>query len=81
MNAIKHAFPNGQSGEIQIDFHRDNDEYSLTVQDNGVGLPEDLNLENSESLGMQLIYSLVTQLDGRIEVSSVNGTRFDITFK
>jgi len=80
-NAIKHAFPNGQSGEIQIDFHRDNDEYSLTVQDNGVGLPEDLNLENSESLGMQLIYSLVTQLDGRIEVSSVNGARFDITFK
>ena len=66
---------------FQIDFHRDNDEYSLTVQDNGVGLPEDLNLENSESLGMQLIYSLVTQLDGRIEVSSVNGARFDITFK
>ncbi len=79
-NAIKHAFPNGQSGEIQIDFHKNNDEYNLTVQDNGVGLPEDLSLENSESLGMRLIYALVLQLDAKIKVSSENGTLFHITF-
>lgn len=80
-NAIKHAFPKGTMGEIKIDFHKKNKEYILTVQDNGVGLPRDLDLEKTESLGIQLINSLISQLDGKLDVTSNNGTRFKITFE
>jgi len=79
-NAIKHAFPQGRLGEINIDFHKKNNEYILTVQDNGIGLPRNLDLEKTESLGMRLINSLVSQLDGKLEVTSNNGTKFKITF-
>jgi len=79
-NAIKHAFPQGRLGEINIDFHKKNNEYILTVQDNGIGLPRDLDLEKTESLGMRLINSLVSQLDGKLEVTSNNGTKFKIIF-
>jgi len=79
-NAIKHAFPNGRLGEISIDFHKKNDKYILTLQDNGIGLPEDLNLEKTKSLGLRLINSLVSQLNGKLEVTSINGTSFKITF-
>ena len=79
-NAIKHAFPNGRLGEISIDFHKKNDKYILTLQDNGIGLPDDLNLEKTKSLGLRLINSLVSQLNGKLEVTLNNGTSFKITF-
>jgi two-component sensor histidine kinase len=50
------------------------------VQDNGIGLPRNLDLEKTESLGMRLINSLVSQLDGKLEVTSNNGTKFKIIF-
>jgi two-component sensor histidine kinase len=64
---------------------RKNEEYKsanfiLTVSDNGVGIPENLDFENLDSLGFQLIFSLVEQLDGKIELKGNNGTEFIITF-
>jgi len=53
----------------------------LTVSDNGVGLPENLDFENLDSLGIQLIFSLVEQLDGELELKRNNGTEFIVTFK
>jgi two-component sensor histidine kinase len=53
----------------------------LEVIDNGVGIPESFELDKSDSLGMQLIDTLVKQLDGIIEVKSLNGTRFIIEFR
>lgn len=80
-NAIKHAFPEGSTGEISVDFLKENEEYILIVQDNGVGLPKDLNLKKTETLGMQLINSLTYQLEGNLEITSRNGTKLKITFK
>ena len=54
--------------------------FILTVSDNGVGIPENLDFENLDSLGFQLIFSLVEQLDGEIELKRNNGTEFIITF-
>ena len=54
--------------------------FSLTVSDNGKGIPEDLELENVESLGLQLVSTLVDQLDGEIELKRSQGTEFRITF-
>ena len=51
-----------------------------TVSDNGIGIPEDLDFENLDSLGFQLIFSLVKQLDGEIELKRNNGTEFTIKF-
>jgi two-component system, sensor histidine kinase PdtaS len=54
--------------------------FILTVSDNGAGIPENLDFENIDSLGFQLIFSLVEQLDGEIELKRNNGTEFTITF-
>lgn len=76
-NSLKHAFQ-GKPGEISIDLHSiDDNQYMLTVADNGTGLPEGFDF-NTETLGLQLVNGLVKQLDGTIELDSINGTRFKI---
>jgi len=86
-NSLKYAFTENQEGEIRIQLCRKekNDEmhnvlFSLTVSDNGKGIPEDLELENSESLGLRLVVILVDQLNGQIELKQELGTEFKITF-
>jgi two-component sensor histidine kinase len=80
-NAIKHAFPTGQPGGVLIRFTADpNDRYTLTVQDNGIGLPADLELDRSPSLGLRLVCALTNKLRGTIELERHHGTCFRITF-
>jgi len=83
-NSLKHAFPNYRKGAIEVSLGVNKGEgydYSLIVGDNGIGLPDGLNLENSATLGMLLVHSLVKQLNGVIDLYRKNGTRFDIKFK
>jgi PAS domain S-box-containing protein len=54
--------------------------FILTVSDNGMGIPENLDIEDLESLGLQLVASLVEQLDGKHELKWKNGTEFNMTF-
>jgi PAS domain S-box-containing protein len=86
-NSIKHAFT-GKEGEIRIQFCREEKDneidkslFSLTISDNGKGIPENVELESVESLGLQLVNILVDQLDGKIELNRTHGTEFRITFK
>lgn len=90
-NSLKHAFPGRDRGEIQIELHREENgenrkegnkstSFILTVSDNGVGIPEDLNIEDLDSLGFQLITTLVDQLDGELELKRNDGTEFAIKF-
>jgi PAS domain S-box-containing protein len=89
-NSLKYAFPDKNGGEIQIKLHRQengecksddcNPAYVLTVSDNGIGIPEDLDIENLDSLGLQLVTTLVDQLDGELEMKRNNGTEFIIRF-
>ena len=53
----------------------------LRVKDNGIGLPEDFAYEQSNSLGIQLVYSLVEQLDAELEIKGKKGTEFIIRFE
>lgn len=53
----------------------------LTIADNGIGVPEDFDIENIETLGLQLVNSLTDQIDGDMELDRINGTEFKITFK
>jgi PAS domain S-box-containing protein len=80
-NSLKHAFPNNRDGEIYIDLHSINDhQYKLVIADDGVGLPKDFDFENAQTLGLQLVNGLVSQLDGTLKIDGVNGTKFEIIF-
>lgn len=86
-NSLKHAFPtslertDGGHNVIIIKFYSDEDSgYTLIVQDNGVGLPKNFSLEDSETLGLQLVTTLVKQLKGSLDFQSNNGTEFKIVF-
>jgi two-component sensor histidine kinase len=90
-NSLKHAFTGIDKGEIRIKLRREgNGEYkvegrkrtnfTLTVSDNGIGIPEDIDIKNLDTLGVQLVTSLVDQLDGEFELKRHNGTEFTIKF-
>ena len=71
----------GNKGEIWIELCRNLDhQFVLIVSDNGVGFPKNLDFQNTESLGLQLVNTLAAQLRGRVELSSNGGTEFKITF-
>ena len=82
-NAMKHAFPDGRDGEIRVAFRSGQDQQlTLSVADNGVGMPVDLDVDTSETLGLQLISVLTGQLSGTAELQSSRekGTEVSVTF-
>lgn len=80
-NSMKHAFPDKMEGKIEVDFKHKGSNFLLSVSDNGVGLPEDVDFKNTESLGLQLVNSLVNQIDGEINLNKEKGTEFTIIFR
>jgi len=80
-NALKHAFPGNGYGRIHV--HLTNLEdggRELTIRDDGVGLPDELDVEQGETLGLRLVRALVQQINGRIAVERrAPGAKFTIT--
>lgn len=80
-NSLKHAFPDGRKGELYVKMkYGDRGKCRICVGDNGVGLPDNFDLSNTETLGMRLISDLVNQVDGTIKMDKKNGVMFEITF-
>jgi PAS domain S-box-containing protein len=80
-NALKYAFKGRNRGVLTVEMARvPEHRYTLTVQDDGIGFPPDLDLSKAETLGLKLIWVLSHQLDGDVRVESDQGTRFVITF-
>ncbi len=79
-NAYKYSFPGKESGKILIELKKADGKVNLLIKDNGIGLPDDFEIEKSESLGMQLILALTNQLDGELKLSHEKGTSFAISF-
>jgi PAS domain S-box-containing protein len=79
-NAIKHAFPEGRDGRISIEGSRTAGTMHLSVSDDGVGYPEDVDFSGGETLGVMLIRGLTDQLDGTIALDRTGGSRVMITF-
>ena len=82
-NALKYAFPEDREGEIRVALgSTKEDEFKLTVSDNGAGMPEQIDFRNTESLGLHLVTILAEdQLLGKIELNRVGGTNYYIKFK
>jgi two-component sensor histidine kinase/HAMP domain-containing protein len=85
-NSLKYAFPNyeeeNKEGLIKIDFNQNgNKELILAVSDNGIGIPENIEEKKKNSLGLQLIETLVAQLEGTLEIDLSSGAAFTIKFK
>jgi PAS domain S-box-containing protein len=80
-NSLKHAFPDNKKGEVCIRLLTNKQKKTkLTVSDNGIGLPKNVNLLEPETLGLQLVSDLVNQIVGTIKVTRANGTAFHIAF-
>ncbi|MCP4677422.1 MAG: PAS domain S-box protein [Deltaproteobacteria bacterium] len=82
-NALKYAFPEEREGKIRVALNSINEnEILLEVSDNGVGIPEELDIRNTESVGLYLVKILAeNQLEGKIELSRIDGTNFLIKFE
>jgi two-component system response regulator len=80
-NSLKYAFPHGE-GEIYVSLmHYEGNKYLLTINDNGIGLPAEIDFKNTQSLGFRLVNNLTNQLEGEIELDRTNGTTFKIIFE
>jgi PAS domain S-box-containing protein len=91
-NALKHAFPSDfptatlpkSEGKIQVKFFQSSESIghksTLIIKDNGIGLPNDFNINKAKTLGLNLVYGLVNQINATIEINSQQGTEFKISF-
>ena len=81
-NSIKHAFKGVEEGIIFINLFTKDNMLFLEVSDNGKGFPTEIDFKNTNSLGLQLVNTLIEQLNGTIELKENNnkGTSFFINF-
>jgi PAS domain S-box-containing protein len=81
-NVLKHAFPGDRQGELQIIIREEkNTEMEIVVRDNGMGLPDDVDINQPRTMGLNLVNGLVKkQLKGQMEVRRDNGTEIRIKF-
>ena len=73
-NCYKYAFPKGRSGTVRVVARRLDGEIELTVQDDGIGLPEGVTLERSVGFGLQLVWAEARQLNATVTFTSTEGT-------
>lgn len=80
-NCYQHAFPESKHGEISVFLRFLGDEnLELVVRDDGMGLPDHVDFEESNSLGYHLMKIFVRQLNGKVEIKRLKGTEVRISF-
>ena len=80
-NSLKYAFKDDRTGVVHVSLSKRDDTYTLIVSDNGTGLPPEIDFRNTFSLGLQLVNTLVSQLEGTIEQFGDSGTTFRMIFR
>lgn len=81
-NALKHAFPEGRTGRVQVELlERPGARLRVSVGDDGIGLPDSVNLERPTTTGLDLVRALAQQLDAKLEHVAGKGTRLDLEFQ
>lgn len=80
-NALKYAFPDQQDGVITVDLSgQTSHQVTLSIGDNGIGLPDNFSFSQAPSLGLRLVKDLTSQLNGELKIDRNQGTQFTITF-
>ena len=80
-NSFKYAFKGSSNGKIGIYFNElQENKFQLTVFDDGIGIPDNIDITKTKSLGMKILHKLVQQIDGTLQSDFSNGTKFTITF-
>ena len=79
-NALKYAFPDGSKGTLSISLKEKEKNYELVIKDSGMGIPEDFDPKKAKSLGLLIVNSLVSQINGTLEQSNRDGAEFRIVF-
>lgn len=82
-NVFKHAFPHTKNDELFIKLYKEKDEtIHIQLNDNGVGIPNDFDLKNVSTMGMQTVFSLTEyQLMGKVKYDTKKGLKWHISFK
>ena len=80
INALEHAFPNGKTGTIYLGLTQADQEITLTVQDDGVVFPPEMDYQNSDNMGWQLICLFAEQLEAKLDVNHELVTSVKLTF-
>lgn len=80
-NIMKYAFTDRQSGHVSISIQKEGKQITLTLQDNGIGLPADFDLEKSTGFGLMLVNMLADQMNAKIKFASDKGTKFTLVFQ
>ncbi|MGB7969582.1 MAG: histidine kinase dimerization/phosphoacceptor domain -containing protein [Methanobacterium sp.] len=80
-NSLKHAFIDRPYGKICFNMLRDNNMINFKVSDNGIGIPNKLQLDNTSTLGLNLVKTLVNQLEGELTIDQNNGISYDVIFR
>ncbi|NOR15389.1 MAG: PAS domain S-box protein, partial [Candidatus Aminicenantes bacterium] len=80
-NALLHGFDGQTQGSIELSSHQSqNGKHIIRVADNGVGFPEELDFFNVQTIGLQVVTSLVEKLSGKIRMDRKAGTTFQVIF-
>jgi len=80
-NSLKYAFPGGRKGTISVSLHRvEGGRVTLTISDDGIGFPREIDIRNPSTLGLRIVNILVEQLRGALSVNAGPGTSFTISF-
>lgn len=79
-NSLKHAFPDGMAGRIRIGLRAIDERVEITIEDNGPGLPADFDQQRDANLGLQLVETLIGQLDGRIERRTASDDKSGVAY-
>lgn len=80
-NSLKHAFLDGRKGLVNIRLHSEKkNKVSMEISDNGLGIPKEMEIDKVDSLGLKLVYGLVDQIGGTLNLERKKGTRFQVIF-
>jgi two-component sensor histidine kinase len=79
-NSLKYAFPNNRDGIIFVTLKVDNNKVNIEIGDNGIGIPQDIDVKNTQTLGLQLVDTLIEQINGKLTLNRNKGTIFSIDF-
>ena len=80
-NSLKYAFPDNRDGIIFVTLKVENNNVRIEAGDNGVGIPQHIDIKYTETLGLQLVDTLVEQINGTLILERNRGTKFIIEFK